>query len=106
MGSFILFISTAGSIKEGERIAVGLLKSKLAACVNIIPGGMSFFFWEGRLCREKEAILLIKSRKGMEKKIINKIKELHSYSVPEGLFMTIAGGDNKYLEWVKKSIKI
>lgn len=105
MGSFIFLISTASSKKEGERIANGLLKSKLAACVNLIPGAMSFFFWKGKVCREKEVILLIKSCRGMECKIINKIKELHSYSVPEGIFINIAGGDKKYLEWVRESIK-
>ena len=102
---FMLFISTAGSQAEGERIAKALVRSKLAACINVIPGAVSFFSWEGKICREKETLLLIKSRKGVLKKIINKIKEMNSYSVPEGIYIKVDGGEKNYLDWVRKSMK-
>jgi len=52
--SVYLVFSTASSLKEGEKVARHLIQSGLAACVNVVPGIYSHFYWEGRLCREKE----------------------------------------------------
>lgn len=103
--ALMLFLSTASSMKEGQRIGEELVKARLAACVNIIPGAVSLFVWDKKFCREKEVILLIKSEKRLAKAIIKKIKEIHGYSVPEGIYLEIDGGEAKYLDWVKKSIK-
>jgi periplasmic divalent cation tolerance protein len=97
-----LFLSTAGSEKEGERIARSLVKEGLAACVNLVPRIQSFFFWEGRLRKEREVLILGKTTRGKLDLIKIKIKDLHSYSVPEILFIEVAGGEEKYLEWVQK----
>lgn len=96
-----LVISTAGSLKEGEKIARHLIQNGLAACVNVVPGIFSHFYWEGRLCREKEVLLLIKTVKGDLNRIIKNIKKLHSYSVPEILFFKAQGGEKQYLSWVE-----
>jgi periplasmic divalent cation tolerance protein len=100
--SVYLVLSTASSLKEGERIAQDLIRKGLAACVNVVPGLSSYFFWEGRLCREREVLLLIKTVKGQLKKIVKNIKKLHSYSVPEILFFKAEGGESHYLSWVGK----
>jgi periplasmic divalent cation tolerance protein len=98
--SVYLVLSTASSLKEGETIARHLIQKELAACVNVVPGLFSHFFWEGNLCREKEVLLLIKTVKGKLKKIVKNIKNLHSYSVPEILFFKVQGGEDQYLSWV------
>ena len=98
--SVYLVLSTASSLKEGERIARYLIQKRLAACVNVVPGLFSHFSWEGKLCREKEVLLLIKTSKGDLKKIVKDIKILHSYSVPEILFFKAQGGEDQYLSWV------
>ncbi len=98
--SVYLVLSTASSLKEGERIARHLIQKRLAACVNVVPGLFSHFFWGGNLCREKEVLLLIKTVKGELKRIVKNIKELHSYSVPEILFFEAQGGEDQYLSWV------
>jgi periplasmic divalent cation tolerance protein len=100
--SVYLVLSTAGSLKEGEKIAQHLIRKGLAACVNVVPGLSSYFFWEKRLCREREVLLLVKTVKGQLKRIVNDIKSLHSYSVPEILFVKVAGGESQYLSWVEK----
>jgi periplasmic divalent cation tolerance protein len=99
--SVYLVFSTASSLKEGEKVARHLIQSGLAACVNVVPGIYSHFYWEGRLCREKEVLLLIKTVKGKLNRIIKNIKELHSYSVPEILFFKAQGGEKQYLSWVE-----
>jgi periplasmic divalent cation tolerance protein len=101
--SVYLVLSTASSLKEGERIAQDLIRKGLAACVNVVPRVCSFFFWEGRLCREGEVLLLVKTVKGQLKKIVKNIKSLHRYSVPEILFFEAEGGESQYLSWVEKS---
>jgi periplasmic divalent cation tolerance protein len=102
---FSLVITTVGSRKEAERIGKSLVQSRLAACVNVFPEVSSFFHWEGKLCRRKESLLLIKTKNGKIKEIINKIKLLHNYEVPEIIYLQIAGGERKYLGWLGKMVK-
>lgn len=97
-----LIISTAGSTGEAEKIGEFLVKKKLAACVNLIPGVKSLFFWQGKLCREREVILLIKTAGGRLAEIISQIKKIHSYSVPEIVAIKVEGGNREYLHWVEE----
>ncbi len=101
----LLMISGAPTEKEAQKIAKTLVEGKLAACVNVIPRVNSFFFWEGKLCVEKEAMILIKTTRKKSKIIINKIKEIHSYKVPEMVFLEVDGGEKNYLDWVNKFVK-
>ena len=101
----LLMISTAGSEKEALRVARILVEERLAACANVIPGVRSFFCWKGRLCREKEALLLVKTMNNQAKKIMDKIKEINSYEVPEIIFFRVDKGEKNYLKWVEKMVK-
>lgn len=104
MGFFLAF-SSARSEKEGQRIGKILVEKRLAACVNVISGMTSFFFWEGKVCKAKEVMLLIKTTERNVKEITNNIKKIHSYSVPEILFVKIEKGDKKYLDWVRETVE-
>jgi periplasmic divalent cation tolerance protein len=97
-----VFLSTAGSETEGRKIARHLVRGGLAACVNLIPGITSFFSWEGKLAGEKEVLILGKTEGRKLNKIIKQIKSMHSYSVPEILFLRVDGGEKRYLQWVEK----
>lgn len=103
MEKILLMISTARSLREGKKIATALIENNLAACVNVIPGVTSFFLWEGKKCQEKEVILLGKTKRARTKQIVNKIKEIHSYKVPEIIFLGVEGGEKNYLEWVGRT---
>ncbi len=100
----LIMISTAGSEREGWKIGRKLVESRLAACVNVIPKARSFFYWKGRVRSESEVILVIKTVQKHFKKIINEIKKMHSYEVPEILSLRVDGGEEKYLDWVQKSV--
>lgn len=96
----IVVLVTASSKKEARKIAHSLLQDKLAACVNIISNVESLFWWEGKIDQEGEFLLVIKSRKALATKLINKVKSLHSYAVPEIIALPIIRGNKKYLEWI------
>jgi periplasmic divalent cation tolerance protein len=100
-----VMLSTAGSLREANRLAKTLVKQGLAACITVLPGAVSHFFWAGKLCREREVLILAKTTKGKAGELKNKIKEIHRYEVPEILFFQAAQGEKTYLEWVKKSLK-
>ena len=102
---FFLVLSTAGSEKEGQRIGRILVEKRLAACVNVIPGITSFFFWEGKLCKDKEVMLIIKTTERNVEEVTNSIRKIHLYSVPEIIFLRIEKGDKKYLDWVRETVE-
>jgi periplasmic divalent cation tolerance protein len=102
--SVYLVLSTASCPEEGEKIAQHLIQKGLAACVNVVPGLFSHFFWEGKLSREPEVLLLIKTAGPQLRKIVKEIKAIHSYSVPELLFFEARGGEKRYLAWVEKAV--
>lgn len=102
---YIFVIVTAGSEEEGERIGTNVVKEGLAACCNIIPNIKSIFKWKGEICAEKEVILFIKSKASLFDKLKNRIKELHSYEVPEIIAFPISQGLPDYFKWMDEVIK-
>ncbi|MDY6958055.1 MAG: divalent-cation tolerance protein CutA [Halobacteriota archaeon] len=97
----IIFVT---STKEGsEVIARALVEERLAACVNV-SGVNSYFIWEEEFCSEKEALLIIKSLTVNVERIIERVKELHDYDLPEIIAIPIIAGDKRYLNWVKESV--
>ena len=101
MVNFIVVLVTATSKAEAEKIAKALLKKRLAACVNIIPGLTSFFHWKGKIEKASELLLVIKTRKTLFKKLEKEVKANHSYSVPEIIALPILQGTKSYLDWLK-----
>ena len=99
----IVVLTTSGSKEEAQKICQGILQDRLAACVNIIEGVSSYFWWEGKIDTAKENLLVIKTRKALLNKLIKKIRTLHSYDVPEIISLPIAAGSKKYLEWIDES---
>jgi periplasmic divalent cation tolerance protein len=89
--------------KVGEKIARALVEERLAACVNVIPGLTSIYRWEGRICRDAEGLLLIKTRQARLPALTRRVKALHPYTVPEVIALPLAGGSATYLSWVRES---
>jgi periplasmic divalent cation tolerance protein len=88
---------------EAGRIARALVEEKLAACANILPGATSIYRWKGRVERAREALLLIKSRAALSRRLTARVRALHGYEVPEVVTIPIASGNPDYLRWVRDS---
>ena len=102
----ILVLLTAPDQVSAKLIAKALLDTKLAACVNILPGLISLYNWEGELQDEKEVQLFIKTRSDLlEGKIIPLIRELHPYDLPEIIAIPVVGGSSPYLDWIIAEIE-
>ena len=90
--------------KEAEKIAGNLVQQNLAACVNIIPGIKSFYIWKEELCKDDEYLLVVKSKLTKFKDIEKKVKDLHSYEVPEIISFRIEDGSREYLNWINEVV--
>jgi periplasmic divalent cation tolerance protein len=102
-GEFALILVTMGSQEEAERMARALVDSRLAACVNIIPGLRSVYRWKGKIWDEGEFLLLIKTRIALFRQVEGKIKQIHSYEIPEIIAIPIIQGSETYLNWLRES---
>jgi periplasmic divalent cation tolerance protein len=102
MGEEIIVLITASSQDESVKIGKALVDEHLAACVNIVPGVRSLFFWDGKTQDETETLLICKSRLALMERLIERTKSLHSYSVPEVIALPIIAGSPEYLRWVSE----
>lgn len=95
----IVFITT-GQEQEALRLAQYLVAEHLAACVNILRPVRSIYKWKGKLCDEEESMLVVKTHAAKLSSLISRVKELHSYEVPEVVALPIETGFRPYLQWV------
>ncbi len=102
MKHFFVVFCTAG-VNESERIARLLVEEKLAACVNVTEVD-SYYMWNGEFCKDREALLIIKTEKSRVDRIIERIKEVHSYELPEVIALPIVAGYDEYLAWIESAI--
>jgi periplasmic divalent cation tolerance protein len=100
----LVVLTTVASAEEGTRIARTLVDERLAACVNLVNGVRSFFFWEGRLQEEDEVLLLVKTRRERYGELESRLRSLHSYTVPEILALPVEAGSPAYVAWVRESV--
>lgn len=98
---YALVLITAPGKKEAKVIAHSLLKNRLAACVTIADGIVSYFRWKGKIDSAREALLIVKTVKKLVPKVIRRVKSLHSYEVPEIISLPIHKGYAGYLVWIK-----
>jgi len=87
---------------KSKKIINLLLTKKLAACVNKIKTIESFYWWENKICNDKETLLVIKTKKILFEKIVKEIKKVHPYKVPEIISIEINNGNKEYLDWIKE----
>lgn len=92
---------TVPSKELGEIITNALIEQHLVACVNIIPQVTSIYRWKGEICRDSELLCIMKTSEDKIETIIQKVKELHSYEVPEIIFIPIEAGLPAYLKWIQ-----
>jgi periplasmic divalent cation tolerance protein len=99
MNFYIVYV-TAKDEEEGERIANRLLEERLIACANMFPIKSSYW-WKGKIEKDNEIALIMKTQKKHIANITSKVKELHSYEVPCIEFIPIKGGNPEFLKWIE-----
>jgi len=102
---YIIVLITVPNREEADHIAEVLIREKWAACINILPSVYSIFFWEGAVQRGEELLLFAKSRSDLFSALCERVKELHSYTVPEIIAVPILRGSEEYLRWVQESTR-
>jgi len=102
MEALVVYI-TAPNEEEAAKIAKILVEERLAGCVNIIKDIRSIYSWQGKLEDEKEVLMIVKTRLELFSALTSKVKELHSYTVPEIIAMPIADGSKEYIKWLKEA---
>ena len=95
---------TCGSRREARRVAAALLDRRLAACVNILDGVESHYWWRGKREQSQEFLLIIKTLPAKTQGVIGCVREVHGYEMPEIIFLPIAKGERNYLNWLKESV--
>jgi len=93
----------AGNAQQAETIAQSLVSEKLAACVNIVSPIRSIYRWKGEVQTETEHMMIIKTRANLVAKVEARVRELHSYEVPEVIALPIDAGSKPYLDWIFES---
>lgn len=99
MAQSILYVTCAS---ENEAIKIGetLVGEKLAACANVLGRTTSIFRWEGKVQRENEVALILKTRTELVDAVTARVKALHSYTVPCVAAISIEGGNADFLNWI------
>lgn len=98
--TYRLVITTCPDMAVAEALAATLVEEKLAACVNILPGARSVYEWQGRVERDEECVLLIKSRLDRLAQLESRLLEEHPYELPELIAVPIEEGLGPYLSWI------
>jgi periplasmic divalent cation tolerance protein len=100
-GRAVLIYTTFPSHGEAEKAGRFLVENKLAACVNIFPGMIAIFPWEGKTDRATEAAMIVKTAKSRADEALAAIKSLHPYALPARLVLPVAGGGADFLDWIE-----
>ena len=104
MDEFVLVMITSPEREEARAIARALLERRQAACVGIYPRGESFFWWEGKIDRAEEFLLIAKTTRELLDGLTATVKEIHGYEVPEIVALPLAGGSGEYLDWLRGEV--
>ena len=103
MTKFVTIFSTAPKEEEAKKIANDLVSKKVVACVNIIPGLRSIYRWKGKICDEREVMMVMKTKDSLVEDVKKELKSLHSYECPELIVLPISDGLPDYLSWIEEN---
>ena len=106
MHEFIIVYVTTGSPTESEQIARALVEERLAACVNRSAPIQSFYRWQGKVEQSQEELLIIKSRRELYPALERRVRQLHSYAVPEIIALPVLEGSAEYLRWLREQVTV
>ncbi|MBL7685442.1 MAG: divalent-cation tolerance protein CutA [Deltaproteobacteria bacterium] len=100
----MIIFTTVSSQKIAKKISEILVQEKLVACVNIIPQLTSIYIWKNKLCREKEILLMMKTRREKYAALEKRLRQIHPYETPEIIGIKINKGSKDYLNWILETL--
>lgn len=103
--SLRIALTTTASKAEAERIAHALVEGHLAACVNLLENVSSVYRWQGKVEQAAEVMLIIKTDLRHLEAVQQTVTRLHNYELPEFLVLSIAGGSDTYLGWLRQALQ-
>ncbi len=101
----LVVLVTVPSQEVGVQLADMLVGERLAACVNIVGPIESIYRWEGKLCRDQEHLLIIKTARARYDELEARVRAAHPYDVPEVIALPIVEGSEHYLQWIRAETK-
>jgi periplasmic divalent cation tolerance protein len=96
----VFVYTTYPSIVEAEQAGRTLVERRLCACVNILPGMISYYWWDGAVDRGEEVTMIVKTRASLADKVRAAVKQMHSYATPAILVLPIESVDPDYHAWI------
>lgn len=102
--SAIVVVTTVGAEDQANELARELVARRQAACVNILHGVKSVYRWRGKICRDGELMLIVKTLRSEYEAVAATIREIHSYELPEILAFDVTRGDEDFLGWLESSL--
>ena len=97
-----LLYMTAGSMEEARKIGRALVEERLVACVNLIDGMKSIYWWEGAVEESSEVVMIAKTTAGRVGAVVERVRDLHSYSVPCVVAVPIESGNPDFMKWIAR----
>ena len=102
---YFVVLVTAPKLTVARKLARGILKNRLAACANLVSGVESHYWWEGKICRDAEILMVIKTSRAKLKELEKFVLSGHPYDTPEFVALSIGSGSRRYLEWLGESVE-
>ncbi len=101
---YVIVLVTAPDRKTARLLAHAALESRLVACTNLLPAVESHYWWQGKLERSNEVLLMFKTTRRKLARLEKKILSLHPYDTPEFVVLPISAGSRRYLDWLDASV--
>lgn len=101
----VIILCTAPDEATAQDLAAKALGDKLAACVTLLPGATSLYYWEGKLEQEYEVQMVLKTSPAHQQALLDCLKAHHPYQPPELLVLPVLHGDSDYLSWLNASLR-
>lgn len=103
MGPCIVCLVTIDELEKATEIARLLVERELAACVNLVPQVRSIYRWKGEVCDDREVLMIIKTREELFEPLMEEVRRVHHYELPEVISWRIEKGFSDYLQWIHDS---
>ena len=102
---FVIALVTAPDLKVARKLAQTILKARLVACANLLPKIESHYWWQGKLEKSAEVLILLKTTKANVGKLEQCVLGNHPYDTPEFIVLSATSGSKRYFDWITESVR-